>query len=212
MAGLPTFSRWAVFHFNPVFVPHFSVHVSVSKYLGCFHALVVVNNAAMDMGVQISFPGSDNFLQTCTQLWHCWITGQLCFFTFLGIPRTVFHSGKPQCGFMALWCWVAHILSLCFVPSPVSWVDARSWSTSKRIERIPWTEEPGRIHSIGSHRVWHKWSNLACMHAQWILALFPYQVYKAENVTPMIIRQNQKIYHTSLFLNPSESWGHRGTN
>ena len=27
--------------------------------------------------------------------------------------------------------------------------------------RIPWTDEPGRLQSIGSHRVRHNWSNLA---------------------------------------------------
>ena len=31
--------------------------------------------------------------------------------------------------------------------------------------RILWTEEPGGLLSIGSHRVGHHWSNLACMHA-----------------------------------------------
>ena len=31
--------------------------------------------------------------------------------------------------------------------------------------RIPWTEEPGRLQSIGSQIVRHDWSNLACMHA-----------------------------------------------
>ena len=30
--------------------------------------------------------------------------------------------------------------------------------------RIPWTEEPGRLQSIGSQRVRHGWSNLACTH------------------------------------------------
>ena len=30
--------------------------------------------------------------------------------------------------------------------------------------RIPWTEEPGELQSIGSHRVGHNSSNLACMH------------------------------------------------
>ena len=28
--------------------------------------------------------------------------------------------------------------------------------------RIPWTEEPNRLQSIGSQRVGHDWSNLAC--------------------------------------------------
>ena len=31
--------------------------------------------------------------------------------------------------------------------------------------RILWTEEPGGLLSIGSHRVRHYWSDLACMHA-----------------------------------------------
>ena len=31
--------------------------------------------------------------------------------------------------------------------------------------RILWTEEPGGLQSIGSHRVRHNWSDLACMHA-----------------------------------------------
>ena len=30
--------------------------------------------------------------------------------------------------------------------------------------RIPWTEEPGRLQSIGSERTGHDWSDLACMH------------------------------------------------
>ena len=29
--------------------------------------------------------------------------------------------------------------------------------------RIPWTDEPDRVQSIGSQRVGHHWSNLACM-------------------------------------------------
>ena len=34
--------------------------------------------------------------------------------------------------------------------------------------RIPWTEETGGLQSMGSQRVGHDWSNLACMHA-WVL-------------------------------------------
>ena len=32
--------------------------------------------------------------------------------------------------------------------------------------RIPWTEEPGRLESIGIHRVGYDQSNLASTHAQ----------------------------------------------
>ena len=36
--------------------------------------------------------------------------------------------------------------------------------------RIPWTEKPGRLQSMGSHRVGHDWSDLAAVagrHTQW---------------------------------------------
>ena len=29
--------------------------------------------------------------------------------------------------------------------------------------KIPWTEEPGRLPSLGSHRVGHDWSDLAAV-------------------------------------------------
>ena len=32
--------------------------------------------------------------------------------------------------------------------------------------RIPWTEEPGRLQSMGSHRVWHDWND--SMHTRWL--------------------------------------------
>ena len=33
--------------------------------------------------------------------------------------------------------------------------------------RILWTKEPGRLQSIGSHRVGYNWSNLACRQGLW---------------------------------------------
>ena len=38
--------------------------------------------------------------------------------------------------------------------------------------RIPWTEEPGRLQSIGLQRVEHAWSDLACVIYS---RLFPYE-------------------------------------
>ena len=35
---------------------------------------------------------------------------------------------------------------------------------------IPWTEDPGKLQSIGSHRVRHNWSNLARTH-EWEICL-----------------------------------------
>ena len=36
--------------------------------------------------------------------------------------------------------------------------------------KIPWTEEPGRLWSIGSREVRHNCSNLACMHTSFLKA------------------------------------------
>ena len=38
--------------------------------------------------------------------------------------------------------------------------------------RISWTEEPGRLQSIGSHRVGQDWRDLARMHARMYLCFF----------------------------------------
>ena len=42
--------------------------------------------------------------------------------------------------------------------------------------RIPWTEKPGRLQSMGSHRVGHDWSDLAAAAATKVL--FPKLVLK----------------------------------
>ena len=49
--------------------------------------------------------------------------------------------------------------------------------------RIPWTEEPGGLQSIGSQRVRCNWSDLACMHA------YITHTHQIENIqVPLIVR------------------------
>ena len=44
----------------------------------------------------------------------------------------------------------------------------RAWQpTPVFSRRIPWTEEPGKLQSIGLQRVPHDWSHLAHMHVGW---------------------------------------------
>ena len=42
--------------------------------------------------------------------------------------------------------------------------------------KIPWAEEPGRVQSMGSHRVGHDWSNLAAAAAAWICLLYIFHI------------------------------------
>ena len=37
--------------------------------------------------------------------------------------------------------------------------------------RIPWTEKPGRLQSVGSQRFGYDWSDLACMHVPLVLLI-----------------------------------------
>ena len=45
------------------------------------------------------------------------------------------------------------------------WEEGMAFYSSIFAWRIPWAEEPGRLQSIGSHRVRHDWrDDLTCMH------------------------------------------------
>ena len=46
--------------------------------------------------------------------------------------------------------------------------------------RIPWTEEPGGLQSMGLQRVRHNWRDLACMH-DWVLLLFIWNYHNTVN-------------------------------
>ena len=47
--------------------------------------------------------------------------------------------------------------------------------------RIPWTEEPGGLQSVGSHRVRHDYSNLAHAHNSLDIRIIK---FKPQNITP----------------------------
>ena len=86
------FYGWVILHCICVFT-----HLSINGYLNCFHSLAIVNIAAMNMGMQISF-------QISVFLFFWKIPSSIIsgscgnpIFNFLRNLPTVFYSGAPVC-------------------------------------------------------------------------------------------------------------------
>ena len=70
---------------------NFFIHSSVDEHLGCFHVLAIVNRAAMNIAVHVSF----SILVSSVYMPSCGITGSCGNFipTFLRNLHPVLHSG-----------------------------------------------------------------------------------------------------------------------
>ena len=80
---------------------------------------------------------------------------------------------------------------------PALWEDLLEEGTTTHssilVWRIPWTEEPGGLQSIGSHRVGHHWSNLACKHPfswKFALNLLDWPVASSLSCSPLGLRSS----------------------
>ena len=60
--------------------------------------------------------------------------------------------------------------------------------------RIPWTEMPGRVRSIGLHRIGYNWSDSACMH------MCPYYTQSSRNIMNYI---KISCFHNSMLWTSS---------
>ena len=74
--------------------------------------------------------------------------------------------------------------------------------------RIPWTEKPGRLQSMGSHRVGHNWSDLAaeklvCIPNPAYTKCWNHQCCSHRSSFPLVIFNHFPkfcCYHSHLFL------------
>ena len=118
---------------------------------------------------QSSSPGKIRFLYPLLQLLH--LATHFCApFSAWSWAYTVTRQSLPFC--LCHPHFIASSTYPNFAVILLLWGEV-SWNMEKAMAphsstlawKIPWTEEPGRLQSMGSHRVGHGWSNLAAAAA-----------------------------------------------
>ena len=69
--------------------------------------------------------------------------------------------------------------------------------------RIPGTEEPGGLPSMGSHRVGHDWSDLATAASDWIFTIKTNSEYSLKETQDILSAKSSMIQIKKNFFNSS---------
>ena len=118
---------------------NFFIRSSVDGHLGCFHALAIVNSAAMNNEIHVSF----STLVSSGYMPRSGIAG-----SYGGFPGGQMVKHLPA-------MWETQVRSL-------DWEDPLEKEMTTHSSTFAWkiarTEEPGRLQSMGSQRVRHNWA------------------------------------------------------
>ena len=112
---------------------HIFIHSSVNRHLGCFHVLAIVNSSTINTGVHVPF--------------------EPCRSGIAGSHGRASLEGQRLKHLPAMretWVW------------SLGWEDpleeGLATHSTVLVCRVPWTEAPGGLQSMGSQRVGHDWA------------------------------------------------------
>ena len=139
---------------------NFFIPSSVNGYRGCFHVLPIVNSAAMNNGIHVSF----SILLSSGYIPQSGIVGSYGQYSCLETPMdggawlAAIHGVTKGRTRLSDFTFTFHFHSL---------EKEMATHSSVLVRRIPGTKETGGLPSMGSHRVRCNWSDLAAAAAAW---------------------------------------------